>query len=332
MTRTKERLALDISLWVTTTTSNQGVAIDQQTATHDFASYLLEHKTASLVERINYIELEIDDGGDLFHPAFGKMKAGMIVETENDQLELNAVDKITEWANKNTKGVCVWISPPYLGQNESRLIVYELEQEDNGQKKVKMHAICTLQNLENCLYTARQLSAFCPENIGIIETEKQLRKTPIPLIIEPHYPHWTNLMEESVGLSEIWEAIKDGDHIKRKKDALQVSETVVAEYFNEIVTAVLPYEHMLVGAQMEAQAQQMGYKVQSVGSCGISNTQALSSHSKNSPFTYFHSTISQGEKKTLKCTCPSCGRKVEAEIYGGKIHCPECNSSATYNC
>ena len=327
---TKERLALDISLWIETTSEQK--IFDRQTATQDFASYLIEHNTAPLTERINYVELEIDDGGDLFHPAFGKMKDGMVVETKNDQLELNAVDKITKWANKNTKGVCVWISPPYQGQNESRLIVYELEQKDSGKKKVKMHAVCTLQNLESCLHTARQLSAFCPEDIGVVETESQLRETPILFVAEPHYSHWTKLMEESAGSSEIWETIRNGEHIQRKGEVLQVGEAVVAEYFDEIATATLPYEHMLVGAQMEVRAQQMGHKVQSVGSCGISNTQALSSYSENSPFTYLHSTISHSERKTLSCTCPNCNKKVEAEIYGGKIHCPNCNSSATYNC
>jgi hypothetical protein len=329
---TRERLALNTSLWIATTTLEQKVVFNRQTAAQDFASYLLEHDTASLAERINYVELEIDKDGDLFHPAFGKMKAGMVVETENDQLELNAVDRIIEWASESTEGVCVWISPPYQEQNESRLIIYELEQENGGQKKVKMHATCTLQDTQACLFMARQLSAFCPEDIEVIENEEQLRETPIPFTVKPHYPHWTHLLEELVDPPEIWEAIRNGDHIKRKENALQVGETVVAEYFDQITTAVLPYEHVSVGAQMEARARELGYQVQSVGSCGISNTQALSSYSRNSPFTFLHSTISQGERKILKCTCPSCGRKVDAEIYGGKIHCPECNSSATYNC
>lgn len=38
------------------------------------------------------------------------------------------------------------------------------------------------------------------------------------------------------------------------------------------------------------------------------------------------------EKRTLKCTCPKCGKKVEADIGGGKITCPKCNASAPYRC
>ncbi len=37
------------------------------------------------------------------------------------------------------------------------------------------------------------------------------------------------------------------------------------------------------------------------------------------------------EVKKLCCTCPFCQTKVEAEIKGGQIHCPNCHRSATWN-
>lgn len=36
-------------------------------------------------------------------------------------------------------------------------------------------------------------------------------------------------------------------------------------------------------------------------------------------------------KKILCCTCPFCGREVEAQISGGKIKCPECRASADWS-
>jgi len=36
------------------------------------------------------------------------------------------------------------------------------------------------------------------------------------------------------------------------------------------------------------------------------------------------------KKKKLCCTCPKCHRKVEAEIYNGKIHCPKCKAEADW--
>lgn len=43
-------------------------------------------------------------------------------------------------------------------------------------------------------------------------------------------------------------------------------------------------------------------------------------------------TVSSEGKKTLKCTCPNCNKKVEAVIESGKIHCPKCGASAEYEC
>jgi len=36
-------------------------------------------------------------------------------------------------------------------------------------------------------------------------------------------------------------------------------------------------------------------------------------------------------KRILCCTCPYCNKQVEAEIYGGKIHCPKCNAEAPWS-
>lgn len=38
----------------------------------------------------------------------------------------------------------------------------------------------------------------------------------------------------------------------------------------------------------------------------------------------------QTEKRILCCKCPACDQEVEAEIYGGEIHCPNCKASASY--
>lgn len=38
-----------------------------------------------------------------------------------------------------------------------------------------------------------------------------------------------------------------------------------------------------------------------------------------------------GEKRILCCKCPKCEKEVEAEIAGGKIHCPNCNATAKWS-
>ncbi len=39
-------------------------------------------------------------------------------------------------------------------------------------------------------------------------------------------------------------------------------------------------------------------------------------------------------KKKVHCTCPFCGKKVDAEVYDGKIHCPniDCKKAVEYKC
>lgn len=69
--------------------------------------------------------------------------------------------------------------------------------------------------------------------------------------------------------------------------------------------------------------------------CGISELAT-----NRSPWTFadvistsFSSTNkSKSGEKTLNCTCPSCGRKVEAVISSDTITCPECHASAPYKC
>lgn len=37
-----------------------------------------------------------------------------------------------------------------------------------------------------------------------------------------------------------------------------------------------------------------------------------------------------GEMRILCCTCPHCGKEVDAQISGGKIHCPKCKATANW--
>lgn len=45
---------------------------------------------------------------------------------------------------------------------------------------------------------------------------------------------------------------------------------------------------------------------------------------------YSNMTLNEGGK-TLCCTCPYCGKQVEARISGGKISCPECSAQANWS-
>lgn len=57
--------------------------------------------------------------------------------------------------------------------------------------------------------------------------------------------------------------------------------------------------------------------------------------SVNSPFSVSEfgqkNTLKSGDKQILCCTCPFCEKQVEAEISGGKIHCPNCDKSAPWS-
>ncbi|MFV1917103.1 MAG: hypothetical protein ACC618_01270 [Patescibacteria group bacterium] len=303
-----ERLALDTRSWTTPDQAKQ-----------NFASVLIEQARKPLTERINYVELFINENGELTHPKFGDIKSAIVVETKIDELEKKAVEKLSEWANNNSEGQSIWISPPYPGQDESRFIVYEIKPE-SGKKKLELHAVCGYHQEKECLAIAEQILPFSEKTIDPIGSTDRLRETLIIFDPKP-YPSWVDLLKETIGPPEVWEEIRKKGHIKKKKEILTKSGSIVDRNFADLMSARTDYEHLQIGSKMEAQASDIGYTIQEQGSCGISNTLALALKNTKlgGPFNMLHSELS-----TIEATfpCPRCKKPIMSGL--GITKCPHC--------
>lgn len=308
-----ERLVINTRTWETPAQAKE-----------NFASALIEQRKGPLEGKINFVELFINENGQLAHSEFGEIKPLVEVKTPIDKLEFRAIEKLTRWANENDQGLAIWISPPYPGQEESRFIVYELKREGEA-KTIDLHAVCGYHNVQECLAIAEQLLTFSPEDIEPIHSVETLRETPISFTYKP-YPTWADFLKETIGPPNVWETIKRGDHIKNKEEILNISDPIIDEYFPKIATAYSYHEHLVIGARMEIEARRAGYEIQEVGPCGISPTHALSllDASQTGPFNLLYSKLStaEGYFSCPKChkaipsgrgitTCPHCGAKKE---------------------
>jgi hypothetical protein len=240
-------------------------------------------------------------------------------KTEIDLLEKRALEKLENWAAQNEEGLAIWISPPCPGQNESRFIVYELKK-IGGEKIVDLHAICGYQDAQGCLEIAEQVLTFSGADVANPTSPDLLRETPIPFS-SPPYSSWEKFLEEVIGPPEVWEKIRKKEHIKEKKQILRRVDPIVDKAFPKVKSASSRYEYVVIGAQMERQAQRLGYEILDVGPCGISNTLFLTLLRGVSPFTVFHSSIS-----TLEASfdCPRCHRPIPSGQ--GITTCPHCGA------
>ncbi len=297
-------------------------------ATENIASFLIEQRKAPLEQRINYTEIYLDPEGDLYHPVFGKVKDCIEAKNRIDELELEAVEKLSEWARGNNIGQAIWMSPSYPNKNESRFIVYELKGDEDGKKKIALHAICGKQNLEECVFIARQIIAFSKTNTNVPEPETQLdedwlRANPIPFDPASAYSSLIDLLQDLIQPPEIWEEIRAGNHIRAKERLLSLAYEESTKFFPKVLTASSSLDYIKIGAEIEKRFQELGYKIQHIGSCGISNTLALeilegSRVNTNSSFSLMY------EVGFLERTfpCPRCNWPISA--WQGITKCPIC--------
>jgi hypothetical protein len=273
----------------------------------DFASALNEQKdTPNFIERLSSGELYIENGR-LCHPIYGTFK--LRDSSLQDNLENTAVGKIIEKAQAGKKHI-VWISPPSEAYSESRLLIYFPQTKENDEKlKLEYISIPAPHDLETCLFTARQLQAFSGEEFTPINSEEELRSTPISFEYLTPYENWIDLMEDSFFFPEMWQAIKEGKHIINAQESQIVSEKIVAKYYNDIQKAS-GLRSIEIGALMEIEAEKYGYRFQANGSCGRSNRSFLDKLSASfSPFSFLATVLSAVEKwEYHNGSCRICGK------------------------
>ncbi len=331
-----KELALNTQLWQPKLGESPGQA--RERTQRDFASALIEQHGGKLEEGINPYFLILDSDGDLVDPDSGeKLENFLRRETRIDFWENKAFKRISEWARRNREGYLIWASPPSseVGYTESRFIVMELISEPEKQKSyleelksigidieimggwqkvLFCRAIRGRQTEKDCLQIARQIAPFSPEEIDTFENTDDLRATPIPF--EPGFAmDWIDFLAQFIEPPEIWQAIRRGDDWRAKRKTTEIADQIVERNYPGILKATTELDFLLAGAQMEFEAARMGRPLQAVGSCGVSNIEALK---RQGIFNFLYSYFSL--EKTFPC--PNCGMPIQR----GTSRCPYCGA------
>lgn len=221
------------------------------------------------------------------------------------KVEYKAHEKIQKWAKEKSEGTSVWFSPPFPGKYEvSKLIISEIL--TNNDTKVLFNRAVVLDiNAESLLGLANILSESFHSN-----NPEFLRETPI-FPIDKELGQWLNNL--SLMTNQI-EMMQENYDIFTKTDTYVAVEDVVKS--KNITGNSYAYE------SAHSQAMTNGLIGSYIGSCSTPTT----------PFETMMQNSKIVQKNELECKCPVCEEKVHAPIRNGKIHCPNCKSSAPYAC
>ena len=221
------------------------------------------------------------------------------------KIELKAIETTQDWAKDASEGTVIWFSPPFPGKYPvSKFIISEISYYKNIKILFNRNVVLDI-NANSLLNLANTLSdSFHTHNPEV------LRATPI-------FPKENELERWLVSLSPQTNQVEmmRNNHDIQKKMETYASVNDILQSINVAGDNIYPTLYAL--------AKEQGLIGKSIGSCGLSNMTSFEAILQNSI------TI---KKDILECTCPVCGEKVNAPIRNGRVHCPECKSSAPYAC
>lgn len=257
--------------------------------------------------------------GKLISPETGlPVEFSISVETDLDRREKEVFLRLQDWAVGASEGAVIWISPPHRERSEIRngvrvetakIIVSEIIGE-GVERKVENTAIVMDISAEECYKMANRLSQ------NRFKDSEAVRDGMFKLVAtaESGSDWWFDWLEYALESEGYF------DEVRRnwRKDK-QIALDQAVKYQRMMEAGFKPPE--IVDAM-----EKDGFMGRNVLSCPAGPMMSASETLMR------HSRVYSGEKKILNCRCPSCRRQVEAEIYGGRIYCPECKASAPYVC
>jgi len=257
------------------------------------------HETKRIPD--SYVFLEQD--GKFYLPCGEKIEDCIEKESDLGRLEYQAFERIQDEFSKKDKVISLWFSPPHVlrGNCPSKIIISEKITLPNKQEVAFNRAIVLDIPSQDLLNLAWVVD---PE----ISSSETLRVTPL----FPDQAEFARFVSKLAEVSSQAEAITDNSDLQAKTDTYAT--------LSDIKTSVHVYGENTYGVLLgEAKSRQL-----------------IGEHEESCPPTAFgmmeKHALQAGEKTILKCTCPHCKNKVDAEISGGKIHCPKCGRSAIYHC
>lgn len=231
----------------------------------DLTSLTIENADLPEQQRITPYELNFDSEG--------KLPFNLRWETETDKLENQALYMIRDLAKSGKKNI-LWISPPSeaAGFTESRMVVAILkDKKDDGSLSFECRGLCFKFGSKKCLEIAKKISGYDFLNSEI------LRGTSLAFNLEDGDKDWIDTLEKKISAPEVWQAIRNGEDFLNKKEKEKLANEVIGVFGERLRNAdSLSYrENLLLGSEIEMFLASKGARLQAVGSCGISNTEAL---------------------------------------------------------
>lgn len=161
---------------------------------------------------------QADRDGDIYSPAAKrKVSEAILREGYIGSVEGQTFDRLNEWFKRNEQGVAVWISPIYKGvYPDLKIVISEIEKR-GSEKLLSNRAIIFDYNEQQGLNFAKALAQFSL-NKPTFTTNEQVRSTPV--ILDTSDAHWTDILQNLTGCSEIWEMIRREDDKKAKASML----------------------------------------------------------------------------------------------------------------
>jgi hypothetical protein len=275
---------------------------DRENFRSDLVALTLENAKAPLEERITPYEMKFDKDGN---PNFR-----LRWETEIDRKENEALFKIRDLMLKGSS-YALWISPANGEENyrECRFVAVINKGVKDGELLTECRAFCGNFDGNGCLEISKKLGKD-------IDEVEDLRSSPIEFEVKDG-KNWIDVLEEIIEMPKVWETIRKGEDIINKNKKEKVVEEVMKEFMPRIKGGMNHKEELKLGSQIEYALMRRGVELQSVGSCGMSNTEALKL--EGSFNVLFQSSLVPGIKpEGYKYFCSVCGCWCKENI------CPLC--------
>lgn len=290
------------------------ITLEKQHSLPELAGIYLENAVGEIEKRVNPYELCFDIDGN---PDFR-----CELDSEIGKAEYEGMKNIWKLAKSGCKYI-FWISPSG-GRSEyedGRIVVGIVE--DTERVKINCRGIPLLNKPDEMWVMANKIIEFGGNSIEEIKQVEDLREQALGLNfgIRNQEELW-NFCESVFGVEEVWNVIRQGKDICRKKEI----ESVVSETLSDIKVRFGTFTEsnsISAGALLENMMKYRGYLIEGGNHGGLNSDLTENSFDK----LFSESEISvKPEIRDGKKFCP-CG----TELKDGASVCPSCGLKISYS-
>jgi len=292
-------------------------------AESEVAGVFAENRDTEQLElRVNPYFLEFD--------CLGEPKLAADRSTRLGEMEYQGTKNIYKLGLKHDR--VVWLSPPggISSYEEGRMVVAKVIGREGGMR-LECRGIPLRMSREEIEKSARILLEF-GEMHGEWESVEDLRTEAIGVDFYTD-DDWYLCLEDAVGMRGVWEAIRQGSDVVRKRELVEA----VKEVWQMVRPRTVGREEaVMVGAAFEVEMARRGFGIMAGGDHGASNLSLLTRMTgrvdivggKTGIFSQIYrlsEVVAEKLESGGKYYCSACG----VEVAGGANSCPKCGFRLT---